>query len=200
MNVNFNPPTNKDNTVATVSTYIEETNFNGFDTTLSSFPMPLEDEIDIYKLDGTYAFPIREFHTMCPHTSNIFNGRYCTISSSYSGRFVMWTSPWENTLGSGINTNNCNTTGSNVWQPGHMYTVGQILTPIYNNYENQLDHGSNAFIVISSGISGTSPPLWNSIPQPSTTGTITDGGGTLVWQANNTNNCRVDVFLGFLGR
>jgi hypothetical protein len=199
MNCNYDPSFNQDNTVVNMSTYNDESNFNGFDGAQSGFTFPLMSEIDLYDVSGTSAFPLREVHTVISNTSEIFNGRYGSLTNSSSGRFVMWTSNWGNSLGTGVNANNCNT-GATTWQASTFYALGTILTPVFNNYPTQLNYGSNAFIVTTAGTSGATPPAWNSIAQPNTGTTISDGTGTLVWTSNGTNNCRVDVFLAFLSR
>ncbi len=109
-------------------------------------------------------------------------------SISQDGRYYMWSSDWQYTLGGNTGTGSAGTAaciaGGPKWASNTVYAAGAIVVPTSGNA------GNYSFTTTATGTSGgTQPSAWNQ----TIGGTTADGGVT--WTNAGVPNCRGDVFV-----
>jgi hypothetical protein len=148
-------------------------------------------------------------HHFNTQTNNSFSARFVLSQYSQTGKFVAFTSDWNNTLGSvdgttptlGTSPTGSIATGATCyggwnWQQNHAYTAGTLIRP-----STDLGGGGTLYPVFQAVVTGTSQGSSNPIGAiPGLFGghnvgdTFTDGGVTWMEVAAD-DNCASDVFV-----
>jgi hypothetical protein len=153
-------------------------------------------------------------HLFNTQTNDLFGARFAISQYSQTGKFVAFTSDWNNTLGStdgttptlGTSPAGSVATGATcyggwTWQQDHAYAQGTLIRP-----STDLGGGGTLYPVFQAVVAGTSQASSNTIGViPGLFGghnvgdTFTDGGVTWMEVAAD-DNCASDVFVAEVSR
>ena len=153
-------------------------------------------------------------HTFNTQTNDLFSARFVLSQYSQTGKFLAFTSDWNNTLGStdgttptlgtspaGSIASSANCYGGWNWQQNHGYALGAMIRP-----STDLTGGGTLYPVFQAVVAGTSQASANPIGViPGLFGghalgdTVTDGSVTWM-QVAATESCASDVFIAEVSR
>ncbi len=117
-----------------------------------------------------------------------FSNAYSIGSISQDGRYYMWSSDWQYTLGAPVGSGSAGTAaciaGGPKWASNTVYAAGAVIVPTSGNPARY------SYTATAGGTSGaTQPAAWNQ----TIGGTTADNN--ITWTNTGVPNCRGDVFV-----
>jgi hypothetical protein len=117
-----------------------------------------------------------------------FSNAYSIGSISQDGRYYMWSSDWQYTLGAPVGSGSAGTAacipGVPRWASNTVYAAGAVIVPTSGNPAH------DSYTTTGGGTSGTTQPSpWNQTAG----GTTADNN--ITWTNTGVPNCRGDVFV-----